>query len=245
MSSPIIFLSDNHKEILLKEVSEPVKNLFKDWLLRDSAGNVITLDYELAIVNKATISNSSSIWHYKTNASANSIVFSADCKSLLLSKLVPSDSEQIKESKYTDEIVSSMLQDLMATITSLDITTCTIESKSDSHDFISWYFELKIDNESLFIQLPNHWLAAKFSKQTNNKPLVKAISALGKQDININISLNNTTIKVNDTLSLSVGDVLKLEHKIFEPLNLRLENSVEIAKCNLGKDQHHKSILVS
>ena len=244
MIQPIILLTDQHKSFIKDTFKEAISLWSKEWLLRDKTGQVIDFDFDLEINQSPRKLNQSLEWSYSDNLNAGEIIISKDSVNTLINKLVPNYNVKDALSNIEISLASSSLEDLLnltfKTKFQLENTPLTTVLEKNS-----WFLHIIFDGQTVGIQLPSSWLSEQFVKQSDNKTVLKAADALHSQAVKLKVSLNKTTIKVSDTLNLQPGDVLQLEHKIFEPFNLQLEDSTPIAKCNLGKSDSNKSILIS
>ncbi len=100
-------------------------------------------------------------------------------------------------------------------------------------------------NESITIYLHPQWVSdALPSNYRSTKSPVTLHEALATQRLQLHVTLNPLPLKLADVIRLQVGDVIKTDHPITDPLALTHQQQT-ICNVDIGKLNTTKSILTS
>ena len=104
---------------------------------------------------------------------------------------------------------------------------------------------LKGTHESLDIYLHPEWALSRLPVvRYSNKSAIKPIQdALDPESISLNVTFLPFSLSLDDLMCLQVGDVIKTDHLLTNPLVLQL-NSQKMAQVDIGENNHQKSIQI-
>lgn len=104
--------------------------------------------------------------------------------------------------------------------------------------------KLSIGKDELTLYLHPEWVQNELPK-LNSDPLPKVDlkDLLGSELLRCQVELKPFTLKVKDTLNLKVGDVIKSDHLLSSPLDLKQQGK-SICLVEPGQAKQHKSIQI-
>ncbi|WZB69048.1 FliM/FliN family flagellar motor switch protein [Achromobacter xylosoxidans] len=66
--------------------------------------------------------------------------------------------------------------------------------------------------------------------------------AIGQRAVRLNVTLRPVRLEIGGLCSLSIGDVVALDHGLEEPAMLRAQDATAVAEVHLAKIGPHKAI---
>ncbi len=109
-----------------------------------------------------------------------------------------------------------------------------------------WFYHgspcLALRLNAITLYLHPQWVLNALPSYTKTQnPLINLTEAFDPQSIQLQVELNPASLRLNDVIHLQVGDVIKTDHPITTPLQLK-QNQHLICTAEIGKTHSYKSI---
>lgn len=103
-------------------------------------------------------------------------------------------------------------------------------------------FSLSSKEEAIHLYLHPHWVLAQLPRaKPLSKSLQKLDEAIAPQELNLEVRFKPFSLPLNKLLQLQIGDVIKTDHQLEEPLNLQHQQDV-LSLVQIGQQHSFKSI---
>lgn len=143
-------------------------------------------------------------------------------------------------------LFSSLLEQLSGS------STCML-NRDSTHTMTDWFYTgaptlglmLTCAGETTTLFMDPQWvLDALPATDCSKKSIIPLDDALATQALDLHVTLNPLPLKLADILRLQVGDLIKTDHPIAEPMTLTYQQQT-ICNVNIGKSNVNKSILTT
>lgn len=154
-----------------------------------------------------------------------------------------SDSFNPISKKFLIELIKSLLQ-------SQNLEQCTLAADESIHK--DWFYtgapslalNLSTVNHSLTVYLHPQWVLEQLPiHERIHKPKALVQEALASQALNCEVQMKPLQLPLEDIIRLKIGDVIKTDHLLSEPLRL-VHKQQTICQAEAGSTNLYKSIQI-
>lgn len=150
-----------------------------------------------------------------------------------------------------DSVSQSLLAELITQLLAIEHinieqqkSTNTLQEEWFYHGSSAIAIKLSIGKEALILYLHPDWVQNALPKLNPNPlPQVDLQDLLGAELLHCQVELKPFMLKVKDTMNLKVGDVIKTDHLLINPLELKQQRK-SICLVEPGQAKQHKSIQI-
>ena len=203
------------------------------------------------------LSNSrSSVNYCETTPMANNDVLMVCEEDQPIALLLPLEGKGVRGSIQhhlfgdTADCMNSLSDTLFLTLINQLLGTQTPQLHScNTQNLDEWFYTgspaLLLNLTNITLYLNPQWVINALPSYTKTQAPIKKLSeAIDPLSIPLHVELSPVSLRLNDIIQLKIGDVIKTDHPITIPLQLK-QNQKTICSVEIGEANAHKSIQIT